>query len=222
MTVSSLANLIAIRQGKQEDLVYLEYLKDQILSFNSTVIKQQFDKNGELFPQLIQTIKCVSVIKIPSNICGLAISNDFVLRTKHKLPKPILLKKSTPFISVFNTIVSKNRIGIPYLNPKELEFVADRPFTSKLVYYTYEDDYIYIINALEANYDINNISISNIWDNPIDARNFANSEKNDGCNCNCEDCDNEESSCFDDNDDYVLDNVIQGLILSFFSNDKDN
>lgn len=225
MNLSDLANLIAKERGLQEDLVFVEYLKGQILTLNSTIIKQQFDKNGILFPQLIQTINCVSVIKVKSNTCGLGIDNEFVIRTKNKVPKPISLKKNAPFISVFNNVISKNRTTIPYLSPEELEFVKYRSFTSKSVYHTYEDDYIYVINALEKGYNLTDVGVSNIWDNPLEAKNFARQEKQNGCNCNCEDCDNEESNCFDDNDDYVLDNVVEGMILSSLysrTNDKNN
>lgn len=219
MLLSDLANFIAKKQGISEDLIAVDLLKHQILAYNAVVIKQQHGKDGFTAESLAQTIKCVSVNKVNVAACGLGIDGQFVLRTKSKLPKPLLLKKRVPFISVYNSITSSNRVNIDYISPEELEFIKDRRFSKNNLFYTYENDYIYLINFLEKGISPDNISVRSVWDNPLEVKQFAESEKITGCNGLCEECSNEESSCFQ-NDDYNIASAIEGLILSFFLNDN--
>lgn len=218
MLLSETALLIAKFKGI-EDLAFIDLLKSQIISYDATIRKQQYEKGINL-SSLEQTIKCVELVKVNSASCGLGIENDLVLRTKDKLPKPIILKSNTPFKSVYNSVTSKNRITIDYLIPEQLEFIDVRRFTNNNIFHTYENDYIYIANALEAGYDLGSISVRALWDNPLEVRTFAKNEALKDC-CKCDSCENEESNCFL-NDDYIISNVVEGLLLSYFLGKDDN
>lgn len=222
MLLSETALFIAKLKGKENDLAFIDLLKSQIIAYDATIRRQQYDKGANL-SSLEQTIKCVELIKVNSASCGLGVENDLVLRTKERLPKPLLLKSNSPFKSVYNSVTSKNRITIDYLSPEQLEFIDVRRFTSGNVFHTYENDYGYIVNALEKGYDLESVSFRALWDNPLEVRTFAKAELLKDC-CNCDGCENEESNCFL-NDDYVISNVVEGLLLSYFmgkSNDNDN
>ncbi len=220
MLLSETALFIAKLKGKEDDSAFIDLLKSQIISYDAIIRRQQHDKGINL-SSLEQTIKCVELIKVNSASCGLGVENDLVLRTKERLPKPIILKSNTPFKSVYNSVTSKNRITIDYLTPEELEFIDVRRFTSGSVFHIYENDYLYIVNALEKGYDLESVSIRALWDNPLEVRTFAKSELLKEC-CKCDGCENEESNCFL-NDDYVISNVVEGLLLSFFmGNDNNN
>jgi hypothetical protein len=221
MLLSDLANFIAKKQGISEDLIAVDLLKHQILAYNAVVIKQQYDKSGLIAESLSQTIRCVNVNKVNSAACGLGVDNDFVLRTSSKVPKPLILKRRVPFLSVYNTVTSSKRVSLDYISPNELEYIQDRRFTKNNMFYTYENDYVYIVNALEKGIDLNTVSIRAIWDNPLEVKLFAENEKITGCNQLCQDCSNEESTCFQDGD-YNIASSIEGLILSFFLNDNIN
>jgi hypothetical protein len=218
MLLSETALLIAKTKGI-EDLAFIDLLKSQIVSYDATIRKQQSEK-GVNISSLEQTIKCVELVKVNSASCGLGIDNDLVLRTKNQVPKPLLLKSKNPFKSVYNSVISKNRVTIDYLDTEQLEFIDVRRFTSTNVFYAYENDYIYIINALEKGFDLKSISVRSSWDNPLQVRTFAKNESLES-NCKCDDCSNEESVCFQD-DDYIISNVVEGLLLSYFLGGKNN
>lgn len=219
MLLSETANFIAREKGIV-DLAFIDLLKSQVIAYDATIRKQLYDKGVNL-SSLEQTIKCVELVKVNSAGCGLGIENDLVLRTKNKIPKPLILKSNNPFKSVYNSVTSRNRITIDYLEPEQLEFIDVRRFTSNNIFHTYENDYIYIVNALEKGYDLDTISVRSLWDNPLDVRTFAKNESLKDC-CKCDDCSNEESSCFED-DDYIISNLVEGLLLSFFlGNDKNS
>jgi len=219
MLLSEAALFIAKTKGI-EDLALIDLFKSQIISYDAAIRKQQIDK-GVNSSSLEQTIKCIELIKVNSASCGLGIENDLVLRTRNTVPKPLLLKSKNPFKSVYNSVISKNRITIDYLDTEQLEFIDVRRFTNTNVFYTYENDYIYIINALEKGFDLESISVRSSWDNPLEVRTFAKNEVLEG-NCKCNDCTNEESTCFQD-DDYIISNVVEGLLISYFlGNDNNN
>lgn len=219
MLLSEAALFIAKTKGI-EDLALIDLFKSQIISYDAAIRKQQIDK-GVNSSSLEQTIKCIELIKVNSASCGLGIENDLVLRTRNPVPKPLLLKSKNPFKSVYNSVISKNRITIDYLDTEQLEFIDVRRFTNTNVFYTYENDYIYIINALEKGFDLESISVRSSWDNPLELRTFAKNEALEG-NCKCNDCTNEESTCFQD-DDYIISNVVEGLLISYFlGNDNNN
>ncbi len=219
MLLSEAALFIAKTKGI-EDLALIDLFKSQIISYDAAIRKQQIDK-GVNSSSLEQTIKCIELIKVNSASCGLGIENDLVLRTRNPVPKPLLLKSKNPFKSVYNSVISKNRITIDYLDTEQLEFIDVRRFTNANVFYTYENDYIYIINALEKGFDLESVSVRSSWDNPLEVRTFAKNEVLEG-NCKCNDCTNEESTCFQD-DDYIISNVVEGLLISYFlGNDNNN
>lgn len=219
MLLSEATLFIAKTKGI-EDLALIDLFKSQIISYDAAIRKQQIDK-GVNSSSLEQTIKCIELIKVNSASCGLGIENDLVLRTRNPVPKPLLLKSKNPFKSVYNSVTSKNRITIDYLDTEQLEFIDVRRFTNANVFYTYENDYIYIINALEKGFDLESISVRSSWDNPLELRTFAKNEALEG-NCKCNDCTNEESTCFQD-DDYIISNVVEGLLISYFlGNDNNN
>jgi len=219
MLLSEAALFIAKTKGI-EDLALIDLFKSQIISYDAAIRKQQIDK-GVNSSSLEQTIKCIELIKVNSASCGLGIENDLVLRTRNTVPKPLLLKSKNLFKSVYNSVTSKNRITIDYLDTEQLEFIDVRRFTNTNVFYTYENDYIYIINALEKGFDLESVSVRSSWDNPLEVRTFAKNEVLEG-NCKCNDCTNEESTCFQD-DDYIISNVVEGLLISYFlGNDNNN
>lgn len=202
MTVGEIAKIKATQQGRENDLVYQELLKNQIISLNSVLIKQSYEKTGFLNQTWIQTVKCIP-LKL---VCDSDLPEQ-TLRTIDKVPKPLQLKRD-PFIAVYNNIVSKNRVQLSYLTPEQLPGIIYRRFTSQSLYYTWENDYIYIIGSKL----LEKISVRAIFDNPFTLSQFAKTQ--------CADCeDNEESNCFD-NDDLVITEYISGVILSSFMNEK--
>jgi hypothetical protein len=222
-TLTGLTNLIAISQGKQEDLLYLNLLREQILAVNAVLIEQKITRDKFVAPNFVQTIKCVKLKTVLAEECSIDLPFEKVLRTVNKVPRNITWKKKTPFLSIYNSMIGNSRIEIPFANIDMFEFNKFRRFTNKNVVYLYDSDYIYIVNAIENDLPIEEISIRLIANDPIELKNFATNEIKDECECtDCKECANLDSSCFTDSGDYTLDNILLPSILSFFGNGNSN
>lgn len=220
VSIESIVNTLLLPRNKETDLLYVETTTQQVLSLYAVLVRRQIGKTKIYPPSLIQTVKCVSLKKVPSNLCS-DLNNGFVLETD-TLPRPLVLDKNQPFISVSTSYRDTKRVNISYIAPEQLEFLKYKRFTKNLIHYTYENDRIVIINNL----DLKDISIRNLWDNPSEVIKFS-KEQAVVCNC-CEsiddkDCDdNQESDCYKDGTFYI-DNTFAGLILSMYNdNDKDS
>lgn len=219
VSIDSIVNTLLLPRGKESDLLFREITKQQVLSLLAVLVRRQVNKTKIYPPSLIQTVKCVSLKKVPSNLCS-DLNNGFVLETD-KLPRPLVLDKNQPFISVSTSYRDAKRINISYIAPEQLEFLKYRKFTSKIVHYTYENNRIVIINNL----DLKDISIRNLWDNPSEVVTFSRQQ---AVACNCcesiddEECDdNQESDCYKDGTFYI-DNTFAGLILSMYDGNNNN
>lgn len=222
-TLTGLTNLIAISQGKNNDLLYISLLKEQIIAINTTLIEQRIDRDKFIRPNFIQTIKCVKLKTVLAEECSIDLPFEKVLRTVNKVPRNITWKRKTPFVSIYNSMIGNSRTEIPYVNIDNFEFNKFRRFTNKNIIYLYDSDYIYIINAIENDFPIEEVSIRLVANDPIGLKNFATNEVKDECGCeDCKECANLDSSCFNDEGDYNIDNVILPSILSFFNNGNNN
>lgn len=222
-TLTGLTNLIAISQGKQQDLLYLNLLREQILAVNATLIEQKITRDKFISPNFIQTIKCVKLKTVPAEECSIDLPFEKVLRTVNKVPRNITWKRKTPFLSIYNSMIGNMRTEIPFANVDTFEFNRFRRFTNKNVNYLYDSDYVYVVNAIENDYPLEEVSIRLIANDPIELKNFASNEIKDDCECaDCKECANLDSSCFNDTGDYKLDNILLPSILSFFSNGNNN
>lgn len=213
VSIDSVVNTLLLPKGKESDLLFREITTQQVLSLYAVLLRRQIGKTKIYPPSLIQTVKCVSLKKVPSNLCS-DLNNGFVLSTD-ELPRPLNLDKNQPFISVSTSYRDTKRINISYTAPEQLEFLKYKRFTSNLIHYTYENNKISIINNL----DLKDISIRNLWDNPLEVVKFS---KEQAVTCGCcesiddEDCDdNQESDCYKDGTFYI-DNTFAGLILSMY------
>lgn len=214
MNFEQLVSAVLKPYNKENDLIFREITRNQIISLYSRFIIQDYNKSNLYKESLIQTIKCVSLKKVSANNCQG--SKDGLILETNVLPKPIMIKRDLPFLNVSTNLKNKKRLNISYISVEQLEFIQYRKFTANLVYYTYEDSKIRIINNL----DLENIAIRSIFYNPIEAKKFS---KEEAVICNC--CESIDSPCADENmepdcfgnDDFIMDSELASLILSTYN-----
>lgn len=212
MKLTELAESIAIKYNRN-DYEFKEMLKSDIISARATIIKREFEKTNIFNSVLIQTLDCVSLIKVNSVQCSVNVNSDTILRSKNKLPKPLLLKDSTLFISVTTPFLNKKRINLTVIKPEEVEFITYRRFTNNECYVTYENDYLYIHNHKDLPF----ITIRDVFANPLEVKAFKELSKEDS-NCKCDTCNESEDLCFED-DDLIIDETLSEGIKSFIYNE---
>lgn len=168
LTLTELAESICIPLGKEFDRLFLESVKSSILNARAALLKQEYLKTGNYNHQLIQTIKCIPLIKVNEIDCCTydGCTNGIILRSKDEVPKTINYKdNSSSFIYVGRSDMRKS---FHYINVNEIEYIKDRAFTKNSIFYTLFNNYIWIYNTTK----ITNFNISLVPENPLDVNKY--------------------------------------------------
>jgi hypothetical protein len=198
---------VALDLGEPNNFVLKEALRIDALGARTVALEKRFNNSKTYDESTIQTITCVALDVFNSSLCESA-QSEKILRSKKKLPKPLLLKDGMLFLSISNTLVNKKRVNITIIKPEDVSYLEHRKFTGRDVFATYENDYIWIHNTL----NLNNISVRGLFSNPIEVKKFEKENVNDNL-CSCESCfslnalcnpDNPYDECFNE-DDFELD-----------------
>lgn len=156
-TLNQIAYNIMESVGKSDDVALLRRIKMAIKYYRAKLIRQDFERNG-LSKDMLQTF-IDNVIKVDEADSNCLVIGCTVLRTEHKVPKPVRLKGSL-FYRV-GTIRLKDpawkEVGIG-----ELKYQQFNKFTSQATFWYYLNDYIYIITNKKFKY----ISITGIGADP--------------------------------------------------------
>jgi hypothetical protein len=150
-----------------------------------------------------------------------------VIRTKNKIPKPLLVKDSTLFLSITTPFVNNKRRSISIIRPEEVEFIEYRRFTAKDAFATYENENIYLHNVT----NLFNISVRGLFENPYAVKDYVNQNVDEkACPCDCSDCgecsssldancsQEQKDNCFGSDTDIILENsLIDGISTMILS-----
>ena len=142
-------------------MLQVEIIKQRVLSYRQILIQQDFNRTGRISEQLVQAFD-VQLTKVEEDE-----DNFFVSDT---LPKPIILRSTTPFFNVHTTLKGRNKKPLGYLAVASVPYISYRKFTNKADFYTYENDRIIGYTNAES------VRIRAIWDNPLEVYNFAEQE----------------------------------------------
>jgi hypothetical protein len=224
---NNLVDSLAEKLGQSNNYAFKEMLKLDIISARATLIKREYEKSKLYNESLVQTIKCVPMISVSGSECNTITGFGKVIRSKNKIPKPLLVKDNTTFLSITTPFVNNKRRSITILKPEEVEFIEYRRFTVNDAFATYENEHIYLHNVT----NLFNISVRGLFENPYSVKDYVNQSVDEKtCPCNCEDCGDCSSSldancnqeqkdnCFGSDSDITLENSlidgIASLILS--------
>ena len=152
---------------------------------------------------------CIELEEISINDCNFEAECDTIMRTKYKIPIPLELhlksaitevKPSTKITKPFNFVNKERAIWSKYST-----------FGNSIYAFLDTDMYIYLISQSEAVKLIDCITVTGIFEDPLELKNYK----------NCCNCDNSEV-CFDENEteyplqshhlDNIRNEIIQTLI----------
>lgn len=149
-----------------------------LTSARSLLLRQQFDKNQKISNWNYQILPCVELITAPIHECECIPNNNCsILRTKHKLPKPITGIES----SIIKSVASLD--GNIIFNESSFEtnkYSSGNKYTANKPDYYPRNGYLYIttLKILKA------ITVNYLADDFIEAYNFPSlCDPCEGCEC---------------------------------------
>lgn len=188
MKLEELRDSIAQDWGQSNNFAVKKRIALGIIASRATIITRRYDQTKILPESLIETVRCIDLVKVEDSECS-SCNGIISIRTKHKVPKPLIFKDNTNFNSVYSSNMSDT---FSYVKPHLIQFIKDRHFSANEVFYTYMNNYIYVINANS----LKDIGIRYVPENPIDLLNFGR-------------CEN--SSCINDGQIYIEETFIDGI-----------
>tara|TARA_R110000796_G_scaffold105289_5_gene215290 strand:- start:9835 stop:10482 length:648 start_codon:yes stop_codon:yes gene_type:complete len=146
-SLNSISESIAIRLKEQLNTPFIESIKNDIIEYRATFIRQDLDRNplsyGDYILPIVEELELVNQSEAP----GLA-TNSYILRSKNKIAKPLRLKNNgrSNFKSI--STVDRNKL-LSYINLEEFKYHKELPFQDNAIYYTYLNGYLYVLNTLK-------------------------------------------------------------------------
>lgn len=140
---------------------------------------------------ILQTL-CLELEEVNVNECGLNLDCETIIRTKQPLPKLLELHLKSAIISVKPT----GRLNIPFnfVTKERAIFSKHSPFKNSIFAFLDNDNHIYLISESESSKLIECITVTGIFDDPLELENYTNC-----CGCN------DKPKCFDfDNSEYPI------------------
>jgi hypothetical protein len=190
-----------------------KYLRNDLNNFQKTIDIS-----------ILQTL-CLELEEVSISQCNLDIDCTTIMRTKQPLPKPLELHLK----SAITTVKSSNKLDVPFnfITKEKAVYALSSPFNNAIYAFLDDDMHIYLISNMEEVKLIECISVTAVFENPLDLKDYKN------C-CKCE----VASVCFDEGKtqypiqshhiDNIRTEIVQMLIKSLqipedkFNNSEDN
>lgn len=128
---------------------------------------------------------CLPLEQVSANQCGLDIQCDTILRTTKPIPQPLELHIKSAITSVKPS--KKLIVPFAFVSKEKATYFQDSPFNGIFAYLD-NDKYIYLVSKLNTLNLIDCISVTGVFEDPLDLLNYNN------C-CDCEDI----KPCYDIN-----------------------
>jgi len=146
ITLNKIAEEVAYELGEQFNMVLRELIKSKVIDYRALFIRQDLVKNGNNVLDYYQTY-CLKLIEQDGIKCGFNIDR-IVLVTETTIPKSLRIKGNgrVPFRYIGATSKTKPFI---YTTVEEFEYLQFLPYQNKLIYYTYVNSKIAVLNTLK-------------------------------------------------------------------------
>lgn len=196
-TVQSLAELILTPLGLSNEALEVEVIKQRIISYRQILIQQDYNRYLRISESVVQAFN----VKLTEVYEG-----DDKFYISDILPKPMILRKNDPFLSVHTAFHGRTKEPLAYLPIEEVPYIKNRKFTSKGNYYIYEENRIKSFSSVQA------LRVRAIWDSPLEVIKFAEKETF-KLACSKETIESPCTSGYD----VILEETLAARILTFFN-----
>lgn len=207
--------LYDIREGLKEysddtelDNRHLTYLLN---TKRAKYLRQDLNNFQKTTDSSIQQTFCIELVEVSSDQCGVDLYCDKILRTKKPVPKTIELHTK----SAITKIKPTNRLAAPFnfISREKAPHLEHSMYGNSIYAFLDIDNYVYFISKSKVHTLIDCISISGVFENPLDLNDYTNC-----CGCTPE----ESVTCFDEEEseyplqphyiDLVKREILQDLI----------
>lgn len=187
MELGILRDSIANKWGNANDYALQKRIENSIISARATIIQRRYDST-KIFPvSLIERVTCEDLVIVSAEECACGCSGQKSLRTERRVPKPLIVKDD----SYFN-FVGRGTTSFSYVPFYQVQDIQYRRFSVNQIFYSYLDNYIYIINANS----LKEVDLAYVPENLLHFLEFG----------RCED-----SDCINKNKVYIEDTLVEGI-----------
>lgn len=144
-----------------------ENIKTLIVHTRNEIIRRSYENHGYIDKGLTQRFK-VSLSEFLDGEIELPSSYDYhdkIKRTVQKVPRPVRLTNNLPFDRVSSIGFKTNR-EFPFIKETTARFRNSVPGLCNMPCYDYINGYIYIFPANNKSFDLNQICIESVFEQP--------------------------------------------------------
>ena len=144
-----------------------ENIKTLIVHTRNEIIRRSYENHGYIDKGLTQRFK-VSLSEFLDGEIELPSSYDYhdkIKRTVQKVPRPVRLTNNLPFDRVSSIGFKTNR-EFPFIKETTARFRNSVPGLCSMPCYDYINGYIYIFPANNKSFDLNQICIESVFEQP--------------------------------------------------------
>ena len=154
-----------------EYIIYLYGIK------RSKYLRQELNNYQRTTDISVTQTLCLGLERVSVNECGLDLDCATIVRTKKPIPQPLELHIKSAITSVKPT----ERISIPFnfVTKQKAIYSQYSPFNRAIFAFLDNDKYIYLISEEDTLNLLECITITGVFENPLDLTNYTNC-----CSCN--------------------------------------
>lgn len=166
-SIAMLVSEIAHSVKQPNNKVLRENLKLLICQTRNEIIRRSYENHGYIDKGLTQRFK-VSLSEFLDGEIELPSGYDYhdkIKRTVQKVPRPVRLTNNLPFDRVSSVGFKTNR-EFPFIKETTARFRNSVPGLCSMPCYDYINGYIYIFPANNKSFDLNQICIESVFEQP--------------------------------------------------------
>lgn len=197
----------SLKEFSDDSEISNRYLTHLINLKRAKYLRQDLNNFQKTTDISIQQSFCLELEEASSSTCGVGFFCEKLLRSKNPIPKPIELHTNVAITKIKPT----NRLSVPFnfISISKVPYYGYAPYNRSVYAFIDTDNHIYIISKSDTYKLVDCISVTGIFENPLDLASYTN------C-CDCID----EPACFDvENTEYPLQPHYVDLIKAEIVND---
>lgn len=147
-TLNAIAENVAFIRREQFNNTLIESIKDSVVDYRAMLIRQDLQRNALSYTDYLQTV-CVEFERVNKSECPELPVCDYVLKSKETVPRPVRLGNNGRINFKFVGSVDRRK-SFTFATGNELRYLSSLPFQRNVIYYTYLNNRLYILNNLKV------------------------------------------------------------------------
>lgn len=162
----------ALNINSSESVFDQLYYTDLINEQRSLWLRNEYNKNRSIDPNVQQTLACVELELVDPNTCCITVPNQCkVLRTKLTIPNTIEFNFTKGITSIGPVDITKPRYS--FIDYTRVPYIGEGRTTTKSIYAFLYDNYIWIISKDFTVKSLKYITIRGIFEDPTELGAFT-------------------------------------------------